>query len=415
MESNNYLLSLAIILISTKLFSLASRKVNMPQVLGTLIAGLILGPSVLGMLTESEFLIKISEIGVIMLMFIAGLDTDLKQLKQTGGASVVVAILGVILPLAGGFLSYHFFFHDATDEIGMLKAVFIGVVLTATSVSITVETLRELGKLNGKVGTTIVSAAVIDDILGIIILTTITSLTDNKVKLSVALGKIALFFVFLAVFGTAIHYLFRCLEKKYGQKRRIAVYAFAFCLFMAYAATTWFGVADIAGAYFAGLFLCNIAKTQKYVAKKLNVASYLIFSPVFFASIGIKTDLRGMNKELLIFSSILLVVAIATKVIGCGLGAKICKFSNKESLNVGIGMVTRGEVVLVVAQQGAQIGLISPTLFPAVILIVIVTTLITPVMLKFSMKDKDDNNKDDSVDKNPLLETQSTFMEVEDS
>ncbi|MFY9198415.1 MAG: cation:proton antiporter, partial [Acutalibacteraceae bacterium] len=112
---------------------------------------------------------------------------------------------------------------------------------------------------------------------------------------------------------------------------------------------------------------------------------------------------------------ILLVVAIATKVIGCGLGAKICKFSNKESLNVGIGMVTRGEVVLVVAQQGAQIGLISPTLFPAVILIVIVTALITPVMLKFSMKDKDDNNKDDSVDKNPLLETQSTFMEVEDS
>ncbi|MFY9379662.1 MAG: cation:proton antiporter, partial [Acutalibacteraceae bacterium] len=122
MESNDYLLSLAIILISTKLFSLASRKVNMPQVLGTLIAGLILGPSVLGMLTESEFLIKISEIGVIMLMFIAGLDTDLKQLKQTGDASVVVAILGAILPLAGGFLSYHFFFHDATDEIGMLKA-----------------------------------------------------------------------------------------------------------------------------------------------------------------------------------------------------------------------------------------------------------------------------------------------------
>lgn len=396
MESYDYLLSLAIILISTKLFSLASKKVNMPQVLGALVAGLILGPSILGMITESEFLIKTSEIGVIMLMFIAGLETDLKQLKSTGVASAIVALIGVILPLGGGYLVYNLFFYDVTDPIGMLRAVFIGVVLTATSVSITVETLRELGKLNGKVGATIVGAAVIDDILGIIILTVISSLTDNKTKVSVALGQIALFFVFLAVVGTAIHYLFVLLEGRHGAKRRVAVFAFAFCLFMAYSATTWFGVADIAGAYFAGLFLCNITKTQDYVTDKLNIASYMLFSPVFFASIGIKTNLSGMNKELIGFSLVLLLVAILTKVLGCGLGAKICKFSTKDSLNVGIGMVARGEVALVVAQQGARAGLISPSLFPAIILIVVATSLITPILLKFSMKDKSNNSSSEN-------------------
>lgn len=392
MESYDYLLSLAIILISTKLFSLASRKVNMPQVLGALVAGLILGPSILGVLTESKFLVETSEIGVIMLMFIAGLDTDLKQLKSTGVASAIIAFIGVLFPLGGGYLAYNLFFYDVTDEIGMLKAIFLGVVLTATSVSITVETLREMGKLNGKVGTTIVGAAVIDDILGIIILTIISSLTDNKTKVSIALGKIALFFVFLAIVGSLVHFLFKWLEDRYGQKRRIAVYAFSFCLFMAYSATTWFGVADIAGAYFAGLFLCNITKTRGYVASKMNIASYLIFSPVFFASMGIKTNLSGMNKELALFSLVFLIIAILTKIVGCGLGAKLCKFSNKDSLNVGIGMVSRGEVALVVAQQGARSGLISPTLFPAIILVVVITTIITPIMLKFSMKDKSNNN-----------------------
>ncbi|MEG1436599.1 MAG: cation:proton antiporter [Oscillospiraceae bacterium] len=390
MQTYNYLLALAIILLSTKIFSLASKKVNMPQVLGALIAGLVLGPSVLGMISESDFIIQTSEIGVIMLMFIAGLDTDLKELKSTGIASAVIAMLGVILPLGGGYLIYNAFFYDVTDELGMLRAIFIGIVLTATSVSITVETLREIGKLNGKVGTAIVGAALIDDILGIIILTITTSFTDKSTKLSVSLGKILLFFVFLAIVGTLVHFLFIWLEKRHGQKRRIAVYAFSFCLFMAYSAVTWFGVADIAGAYFAGLFLCNIDKTKSYISDKLNIASYMLFSPVFFASIGIMTDLRGMSKEIILFSLALLIVAIVTKIVGCGVGARICKFTNKESFDVGLGMVTRGEVALVVARKGAQAGLVSESLFPAVILIVIATSLLTPIFLKLSMNSKHD-------------------------
>lgn len=383
MESYNFLLALAIILLSTKFFSLASKKIHMPQVLGALVAGIIVGPSLLNIVNESEFLTLTSEIGVIMLMFIAGIDTDLKQLKKTGAASAVIAIIGVVIPLGGGYFLYNAFFRDVTDPLNMLKALFIGVILTATSVSITVETLRELGKLNGKIGTTIVGAAVIDDILGIIVLTVVSSLSDGgKGKIFVALGKIGLFFVFLAIVGVIVHFIFVWLKGKYGPKRRIAIYALAFCFFMSYSAVTFFGVADIAGAYFAGLFLCNIAKTRQYVASKCNIASYMIFSPVFFASIGIKTNLGGINKDIIWFTLAFIAVGILTKVVGCGLTAKALKFPNRDALTVGVGMVTRGEVCLVVAQKGAQLKLVSPELFPSIILLVIITSLSTPILLK---------------------------------
>lgn len=382
MNDYNFLLILAIILISTKLFSLASTRIHMPQVLGALIAGVILGPSCLNMVGDSELLSVTSEMGVILLMFLAGLDTDLKQLKQTGIASFFVALVGVIVPLGGGYILYRVYFPEDADP---MKALFIGVILTATSVSITVETLRELGKLNSKVGTTIVGAAVIDDILGIIVLTVASSLSGDggKGQLWIALGKIALFFVFLAVFGTLVHFLFVWLTKRCGTKRRISIFALVFCLLTSYCAITFFGVADIAGAYFAGLFLCNITKTRQYVAGKLNVASYLIFSPVFFASIGIKTDLRGMTPSLLLFSFVFLIAAILTKVIGCGLPARFFKFNRKDSLTIGVGMVNRGEVCLIVAQIGSKMGLVSPRLFPCIILVVVLTTLLTPILLKF--------------------------------
>ena len=166
MESYSFLLIIAIILLSTKVLGLASGKISMPQVVGALVAGLILGPSVLGVVEETELLAALSEIGVIMLMFDAGLGTDLKELKTTGVASFVIAIIGVVVPLVGGMGLYMIYFPNNGDAMYMLEAVFIGVILTATSVSITVETLRELGKLQGKVGTAIMGAAVIDDILG---------------------------------------------------------------------------------------------------------------------------------------------------------------------------------------------------------------------------------------------------------
>lgn len=383
MESYDFLLFVAIILLSTKIFSLLSQKVNMPQVVGALLVGVLLGPSCLNILHETDFLTKSAEIGVIFLMFLAGLDTDFDDLKATGKSAVIIAFVGVLIPLGSGVLTYFLFFHgERPDTMIFLESAFVGIVLTATSVSITVETLREMGKLKGKMGTSILGAAIIDDILGIIALTVITSFTVPGVEIMVVLLKIFLFFVFIAVCGFFVFRLFRKLEIVYGTKGRVAIYAVVFCLLLSYISEVYFGVADITGAYFAGLILCNVTETKSYIASKINITSYMFFTPIFFASIGIKTVITGMSQELILFTLALLIVAILSKIVGCGLGAKICGFSNMDSLAIGVGMISRGEVALIVAQKGEQAGLISSTLFPAIVLVVIVTTLITPILLK---------------------------------
>ncbi len=387
MQSYEFLLIIAVILLSTKVFGLISERVHMPQVVGALLAGVVLGPSVLGLVQETDFLLKTSEIGVIILMFMAGLDTDLEELKKTGLASFVIALIGVVVPLAAGTVLYLGFFPDAGDPLHMLKAVFIGVVLTATSVSITVETLREMGKLKGKVGTAILGAAIIDDIMGIIVLTLVSGMTDPNVNPLSVIARIAAFFVLLVVVGLVMYRLFRAITREWSNHRRVAIYALSFCLIMAFVAEHYFGIADITGAYFAGLILCNLMEAREYINKKMNIVSYMIFSPIFFASIGIKTELHGMTASLLWFSVVLLIVAILTKIIGCGLGARMMKFNWTDSLSIGLGMVSRGEVALIVAQKGAQTGLVDSHLFPPIVLMVIVTTLITPILLKLFMKD----------------------------
>lgn len=391
MESYSFLLFLAIILISTKIFGLFSRKIHMPAVVGALAAGVILGPSCLGMITlqgeTGVFLEEMAEIGVILLMFNAGLETDISELKKNGVASLVTALIGVVVPLLGGFLGYSMFFHiDYADYQEVLKAVFVGVVLTATSVSITVETLRELGKLRGKVGTTILGAAVIDDIVGVIVLTIVTSLKDTSVSPVSVVIKILLYFVIVGAV-TFVLMKVRKLVEMQDEKRRVVILCVAFCFILAYVSEEFFGIADITGAYFAGLMLCTL-KIGPYVARRCEIPSYLIFSPVFFASVGLKVSLGGMNASIWIFSVILLVIAILTKVVGCGLGARMCKCTSKEALQIGIGMVSRGEVALIVAQKGYASGLLDDVLFAPIVLVVIVTTLLTPILLKAVMKDK---------------------------
>ncbi len=392
MESYSFLLFLAIIMISTKILGLFTRKIHMPAVVGALVAGVILGPSCLNLITltgdTGVFLEQMAEIGVILLMFNAGLETDLSELKKNGVASFVTALIGVIVPLIGGFLGYAFFFHtDFSDYDEVLKAVFVGVVLTATSVSITVETLREMGKLKGKVGTTILGAAVIDDIIGIIVLTIVTSLKDTSVSPITVVLKIVLYFVFIAVLIFVLTKLKVFVEEQ-DEKRRTAIICVALCFILSYISEQYFGIADITGAYFAGLMLCTM-KVGPYVARRCEIPSYLIFSPVFFASVGLKVTLGGMDASIWIFAIILLVIAILSKVVGCGLGAKICGCTGKEAFQVGIGMISRGEVALIVAQKGYASGMLDDVLFAPIVLVVIVTTLITPILLKLVMKDND--------------------------
>ena len=389
MEDYSYLLGLAIILLSTKLLGLLSRKISLPQVVGALVAGILIGPACLGIVRETSFFSTMSEIGVILLMFGAGLETDLHELKKAGKASFIIALIGVIVPLLGGFgLSYAFDIGEDLPATKMLQYVFIGVVLTATSVSITVETLKELGKLNTAAGNAILGAAVIDDILGIIALTIITSISDPDVKIGIVLLKILGFFVFSIIAAVLFHFGFQKWSAKVVKNlRRHSIICLVFCLLLSYCAETFFGVADITGAYVAGLAISGCEKAH-YVDSRFNTLSYLLLSPVFFASVGLKVQIGNMNSTLIIFSVLLVLVAILTKVVGCGLGAKLCRFSGKESLQIGVGMISRGEVALIVADKGKALGLMGDDLFGPIVIMVVITTVITPILLKLVFADK---------------------------
>lgn len=376
-----FLVSVAVIILSTKILGDLTKKVSMPQVVGALLAGVLIGPTGPGLIAETDFLDYTAEIGVIMLMFLAGLDTDINEIKRNSLTCLTVAGIGVIVPLIGGTVCYYFFFEaGATGFDDILKAVFVGVVLTATSVSITVEALREMGKLDGKVGNTILGAAVLDDIIGIVVLTIVSSFKDSDVSVSGVLIKILLYGICMAVLALILSKGKNIIDSNI-KKQRASTYILAACLLISFASEHFFGVADITGAYLLGLFLSSHGIKHE-IYRKINVPSYIFFSPIFFASVGLKVNLEGMTGTIVVFSIVLLVIAILTKIIGCGLGAKICGFSGKESVQVGIGMVSRGEVALIVAQKGSEMGLLSLTLMPAVVLVVIATTIFTPIILK---------------------------------
>lgn len=388
-----YLLDLALILLSTKLLGLVTRKFKMPQVVGALLAGIILGPACLGIIDNTNFIKALSEIGVIVLMFSAGMESDIHQLKKAGKASFIIAALGVVVPLVVGFAVAGVFNNPSViqtdlDTNRFLQNVFIGVILTATSVSITVETLKEMGKLNSQVGITILGAAVIDDILGIIALTVITSLADPSVAVGIVLLKIVGFFAFAIGVGFVTYLAFKKWSDRHiDDHRRFVVMAFVICLLMSFCAEEWFGVADITGAFIAGLILSNTSHA-KYMASRFETLSYTLLSPIFFASVGLSVVLTDMSMMIVIFALVLLGVAIITKIVGCGLGAKIAGFNNKESMQIGCGMVSRGEVALIVANKGAAVGLMSPILFGPVVIVVVVTTILSPILLKLSFGKK---------------------------
>lgn len=398
MGEYKYLFDIALILVSTKLLGMVTRRLKMPQVVGALIAGIIIGPAVLGWVEKTDFITTLSEVGVIVLMFNAGIESDIRELKRVGKASFIIALLGVVVPLvlgcavAGVFNNPDLIKTDL-ETSHFLQNIFIGVILTATSVSITVETLKEMGKLSGKVGSTILGAAIIDDVLGIICLTVVTSMASPDVVISTVMIKIALFFAFAIGVGFVIYKLFKKWNARHTQDhRRFVVIALAICFAMSFIAEAVFGVADITGAFIAGMLL-STAKHSKYIAARLETLSYSFLSPIFFASVGLAIVLDEMSLMLIAFTFALLGVAIVSKIIGCGIGAKMMGFTGKESLQIGSGMVSRGEVALIVANKGAAVGLMSPLLFGPIIIVVVVTTIVAPILLKVTFADKKDKTK----------------------
>lgn len=387
------LLSVGLIIVVAKYFGILARKIGIPEVAGMIVAGLVLrfipwfhnyGGTETNLIfgEANQFISYMAEIGVILIMFSAGLSTNIKSLIKSGPKATAIACFGVFVPLImGTIMSFFFFGFDGWGTPTFFKSVFIGTILTATSVSISVAVLKEFGKMKTDVGQTIVSAAIIDDVIGIIVLTIVLGVSSGKGGyLSVILKTVA-FFACALIVGYIVYVLFRWYDKRHPRSHRIPIYALGVALIFAFCAEKFFGIADITGAYIAGIVLCSLHDAS-YMESKIDINSYMFFSPVFFASIGLKTDLSGMTWELLGFAVAFVIIGCISKIIGCGGISKCLGYTWKESYQIGLGMMVRGEVALIVATKGLSSNLIDPKYFTAVILLIIVSSMLVPILLK---------------------------------
>jgi Kef-type K+ transport system membrane component KefB len=387
MPALQILLLIAIIILVAKLSGLVISRIGQPAVLGELLAGLILGPTLLDMfhwpifagahLEETVF--HLAELGVIFLMFIAGLEVDLESMLQVDRAAVFAGVLGVIVPLllsAGTGLLFGF---DLT------RSVFLGIILAATSVSISAQTLMELGVLRSREGLTLLGAAIIDDLLVILVLSLFVALTAGGAVSLAVLGWIVARMVLFLIAAVAVGaWLLPRAARWVGEQpisEGVLAFAVVVTLTAAWAAEALGGIATITGAFLAGVFF---RRTYLYhtIEEGVHKLTYAFLVPIFFVSIGLEADARALGLDLLPFVLVILVVAVLSKIGGSGLGALLGGFDRRQALRTGIGMVSRGEVGLIVATVGVTQGLISDEIFSVVVIVVLVTTLATPLMLR---------------------------------
>lgn len=384
------LLDIAMILVFTKIGGIISKKAKMPEVLGALVAGVILGPVVLNLIQYDNDIKLLSNLGVIMLMFVSGLETNIDEFKKAGFTAFIIALLGIMLPLILGTLGAFIFFHNVVENI------FVGVILTATSVSISAETLKELGKLNTRAGVNILGAAVIDDVLGLILISVVLAVVNSSGGFGTA-GMSSLVFVFIkiAVFCIvsiiAIVYLPKYINKftmnaKPGKE--MLTFSIAAGLLVACIAE-YLGIAAITGAYICGLVLSSISH-REYLERNVRAISSGFLSLIFFASVGIEANLKGLNMEALYITLVMFVIAVIGKIIGCGGAARILKMTRSESLQIGVGMISRGEVAIITANIGLQQKIISEEIFLPTLIVVILTTIVTPILLKMAFSHKNE-------------------------
>ncbi|WP_017434581.1 cation:proton antiporter [Saccharococcus caldoxylosilyticus] len=370
---------LAAILFASKIAGDVAVRCGQPAVLGKLLIGIVLGPSVLGVVEDTEVLKEISQIGVILLMFIAGLETDVEQFKRTGKAATYVGVLGIIVPLVLGYAA------GAGMGLSAEKAVFLGLLLSATSVSISVQALKEMDQLKSKEGSAILGAAVIDDILVIIALAFLMSLTGSDVHLgAIILKKVAFFVVAILLAWRVVPLVLRLFAPLRVTESIISAGLIVCFAFACFAEVT--GVAAIIGAYIAGLAV-SFTNYRKEVFEKTETIGYAIFVPVFFTSIGVAVEFSGVFEHIWLLLG-LSVLAVLTKLVGAALGAKLAGFSWNSALAVGAGMVSRGEVALIIAGIGLETKLLPPDLFAVLVVVVLVTTIVTPPLLKAIFKRK---------------------------
>lgn len=376
-----FILYLVMILFFTKIAGDLSVRLGQPAVLGKLLVGVILGPAVLGWIENTTFIEQTAEIGVLLLMFIAGLETDLDQLKSNWKSALAVAVGGIILPFIGGY--------GAAAAFGFTHshALFFAVLFCATSVSISVQVLKEMNKLSSREGTTILGAAVIDDVLVVILLAFIMSMLGqgSDVSLGMLVGKKVLFFVItIAASIFVVPPMMKWLSKLKVTEAVITM-ALVICFGFAYFAEM-LQMAGIIGAFAAGIALSQ-TPFRHDIEHKIEPIAYAVFVPVFFVSIGLNVSFEGIGSQIGLLV-VITIVAIVTKLLGGFAGARLTGFNNKSSWVIGSGMVSRGEVALIIAATGLQGGLLLQEYFTAVVIMVIITTLATPPLLKILFSEK---------------------------
>lgn len=381
-------LILTIIIFAAKAAGYLSVRFGQPAVLGELLAGLLLGPTGIDIVHQSVFtsphlgetIAELAELGVIFLMFIAGLEINIGQLKMSGKVSAAAGVMGVILPVLLGWGSALLFGFDS------IAGLFIGLILAATSVSISAQTLMELKVIRNREGVALLGAAVFDDILvilGLSLFVAITIATDNSGVMGLVwvVVRMAMYLVLASLIGTKLIPAFaeRIVRLPISQGLMAAVIMTT--LFYAWAAEVWGGMAAITGAFLAGL-LFGRTRYHERIESGMHTLSYALFVPIFFVNIGLEVNVRELTVDSGFFVVIICLIAVLSKILGSGLGAKLAGFSNKEALRLGAGMVSRGEVGLIVASIGVIEGIISADIFTVSVIMVIFTTLISPPMLR---------------------------------
>lgn len=384
-----FFLHLGIVLMAAKVGGVISRKFKQPAVLGQIIVGIVLG----FVLKETETILHMSEIGVVFLMFIAGLETDVNELRASGKSSSMIALGGVVVPLAMVAIGIYLYTGN------LFQSIFMGVIASATSVSISVQTLREIGKMRTRQGIGILGAAIIDDVVGIILLTLVVGLKSPGENSSIlmVLAKIGSFFAITFVVG----YIVTKVIKRYFDCERneldehVLVISIVLCFIMAYVSEN-LGVAAITGAYFAGVII-SMTEYRHKISHEISRISYAIFIPIFFVSIGLGVDVKAALSAISL-GALLIILASLGKVVGCGIGARVSGFSKIQSLQIGVGMVPRAEVAIIIANLGLSLKIITHAHLAAVLLMVITTTLLTPSLLKNTFA-KEDMNKEPALAK----------------
>ena len=376
-----FLLDIGLIILVVKIFELITQRVHLPKALGASLTGIVLGPAVLNLVQSSELIEFISKIGIIFIMFLAGMETSLKRFLSGTRNYIVIAFLGIIFPLVMGFL------FSFAYKIDFGLNLFFGVVITATSVSMTLQSLIDLKKIKTNVGIAILGAGVVDDIIGVTFLTILLNSANLTLASLAIIGlKILMFFLIAILIAYLMHNIFNWLQQRSKPTDRLPIFSLAFALIFSYFAES-LGVSGIIGAYIAGLAIGN-TKQANYIKTNVDTLVLMFFSPIFFASIGLKLQTLALPMNIWLFIILFAVVAIVGKLIGNGIGAMMCGYSKSEALQIGLGMAARGEVALIMVEEALRLGIIGQDVFSIIVISILLTTLITPILFALSYKPK---------------------------